>query len=65
MKKILNFIKESRIEVVNRTSWPGFTELMANSIAILVTLFLVALFIFGVDAASSGLMRLIYGFISG
>ncbi len=60
MKKIVNYIKESYVELVHKVSWPTWPELQSSSIIVLVASVFIALIIFGMDTVFNESMRLVY-----
>lgn len=60
MKKIITTIKESYDELVHKVSWPTYSELSSNAIAVLSASLLIALVVFGMDFCFQHLMQFIY-----
>ena len=61
---LFQFINECKEEVLYKTTWPTFNELMANGVVILVTILLVALVLFIIDSIASQTVYGIYNAIS-
>lgn len=61
MNKIVNYVKESYSELVNKVSWPTTAEVTSSSIVVLSASIIIALVILVMDMAfGKGLMPLIY-----
>ncbi|GHE23606.1 preprotein translocase subunit SecE [Sphingobacterium griseoflavum] len=64
MAKVLDFFKESYIEVTEKVTWPTWAQLQNSAVVVLVASILIALLIFVMDKASSNLLELLYGITS-
>ena len=66
MKKIINYVKESYYELVNKVSWPTLQEVTSSSVVVLTASVIIALVILVMDlafgASKFSLMQLIYSF---
>lgn len=64
MKKIINCVKESYYELVNKVSWPTLQEVTSSSVVVLTASVIIALVILAMDmafgASKFSLMQLIY-----
>ena len=61
MKKIINYIKESYAELVNKVSWPTRQEVTNSSVVVLSASVIIALVILVMDLIfGTALMPLIY-----
>ena len=60
MAKIGNYIKESTDELLNKVSWPTWSELQSSSVVVLIASVIFALIIFVMDSTFSRLMKEIY-----
>jgi preprotein translocase subunit SecE len=49
MAAIIEFVKESYIELMTKVTWPTFKELQSSSVLVLVTSVIIALLIFAMD----------------
>jgi preprotein translocase subunit SecE len=56
------YIKESYDELMNKVSWPSWSELQNSSIVVAIASAIIALIIFGMDQAFSSVMNLFYSF---
>lgn len=68
MAAIIEFVKESYIELVTKVTWPTFKELQSSSVLVLVTSVIIALLIFAMDYifginSSNSLWKGVLGFI--
>ncbi len=53
MEQVLDYIKESYNELVNKVTWPTWPNLLSNTRLVLVASMIIALIIFLMDAVSS------------
>ena len=58
------YIKESYDELMNKVSWPSWSELQSSSIVVAIATIIIALIIYIMDSAFSNVMNLFYGFFS-
>jgi preprotein translocase subunit SecE len=58
------YIKESYDELMNKVSWPSWSELQSSSIVVAIATVIIALIIYIMDSAFSNLMKLFYGLFS-
>jgi preprotein translocase SecE subunit len=64
IKKTKNFLQEVWIEVnprVGKVSWPAKKIILGSTIVVLITVSIIALYIFIVDMISAGIMGIIIG----
>ncbi len=61
MSKFRTYIQESYDELVHKVSWPSWNELQQTTLIVLVSLAIITALIFGMDAASEAVMKLVYG----
>jgi preprotein translocase subunit SecE len=61
MSKFGSYIQESYDELVHKVSWPSWNELQQTTLIVLASLAIVTALIFGMDAASEAVMKLVYG----
>ena len=62
MTKISGYIKESFHELVNKVSWPTWSELQNSSIVVAIATIIIALIIYFMDSIFSNLMKIFYSF---
>ncbi len=60
MEKISLYIKESYNELINKVTWPTWTELQSSTILVLVASLMIAAAVFVMDAISKNVLDLIY-----
>ncbi len=58
------YIKESYDELMNKVSWPSWSELQSSSIVVAIATIIIALIIYMMDSAFSNAMNLFYSFFS-
>ncbi len=63
MSKVVNYIKDSYDELVNKVSWPSARELANSAVVVLVASLLIALIIFAMDKAIRVVMEFIYSLL--
>ncbi|SFS92529.1 preprotein translocase subunit SecE [Sphingobacterium wenxiniae] len=64
MANVLNFFKDSYVEITEKVTWPTWSQLQNSAIVVLVASIIIALVIFVMDKASSNLLELLYGITS-
>jgi preprotein translocase subunit SecE len=64
MSSFSTFIKESYNELVNKVSWPTWSELQESSVIVLISSIIIALVVFAMDSAFSKIMELIYQLVN-
>ena len=60
MRKFINYLKESFVELTKKVAWPSWDKLQNSAIVVMVASVIFALVIFGIDSIIERLMRLIY-----
>ena len=60
MRKFINYLKESYVELVKKTTWPTWDKLQSSAILVMVTTVILAVALFVVDYAFQTLMTAIY-----
>ena len=61
MKKVVAYIKESYDELVHKVSWPTYSELSSNAVAVLYASLIIALLVFLMDLCFQNFMeKIIY-----
>jgi preprotein translocase subunit SecE len=69
MKKIVNYVKESYVELIQKVSWPTFAELQNSALVVFVAALIIAAMVFVMDmgvgvhgsSAWKGVLGYIYG----
>jgi len=60
--KLTNYFTEAYTELVQKVSWPTWSELRSSAIVVLVASLIIALLIFGIDVTFRGFMKVVYSF---
>lgn len=60
MAKFGTYIQEAYDELIHKVSWPSWDELQQTTIIVLVSLIIITLVIFGMDAAGEKVLTVIY-----
>lgn len=60
MRKFINYVKESFVELTQKTTWPTWDKLQSSAILVVVTTFVLAIMLFVIDFAFQHLMTAIY-----
>jgi preprotein translocase subunit SecE len=64
MSKIGLYIKDSFNELVNKVSWPTWSELQNSSIVVAIATVIIALIIYFMDSIFSNFMKIFYSFFN-
>jgi preprotein translocase subunit SecE len=62
--KIINYIKESYSELVQKVSWPTRAELTNSAVVVLIASIILALIVWLMDISFERIMKFIYGLLS-
>ncbi|MBP6609589.1 MAG: preprotein translocase subunit SecE [Paludibacter sp.] len=62
--KIINYIKESYSELVQKVSWPTRTELTNSAVIVLIASIILALLVWVMDLSFESIMTFIYDKLS-
>lgn len=60
MSKLRTYIEESSDELLNKVSWPTWSELQSSGIVVMIASIIISLIIFLMDSTFSRLMEYIY-----
>jgi len=60
MNKISTYFSESYKELVEKVTWPSWTQLQQSTVIVLVATALITVVVFVMDAISKGLLNLVY-----
>ena len=60
MRKFINYLKESWVELTKKVTWPSWSKLQSSAVLVLVATFILALVVFVMDFAFQHLMEFIY-----
>lgn len=61
MNKVKDYILDTYNELVNKVSWPAWSDLQNSAIVVMVASLIIALTIYAMDSAFSQLMKVVYG----
>jgi len=61
MAKVLDFIKDSYVEITEKVTWPTWSQLQNNAVVVLIASVIIALVIFVMDKAASQVLEMLYG----
>jgi preprotein translocase subunit SecE len=64
MNKVATYFRESYKELIEKVSWPNWSELQQSTVIVLVATLLITFVIGIMDIISSSLLHLIYSFFS-
>ena len=62
--KIINYIKEAYLELVQKVSWPTRAELTNSAVVVLIASIILALIVWLMDLGFENIMKFIYGQMS-
>jgi preprotein translocase subunit SecE len=60
MSKLTEYFKSSYDELVNKVTWPTWSELQESTIIVMIASLIIALIIYVVDIAGSGALGFFY-----
>ena len=60
MRKFINYLKESYVELTKKTTWPTWDKLQSSAILVMVTTAILSLVLWVVDLAFQSVMTAIY-----
>ena len=64
MAKKESYIKSSYDELVNKVSWPSWSELQSSTIVVAIATIIIALIIYIMDSVFSNVLNVFYSFFS-
>jgi preprotein translocase subunit SecE len=64
MNKVATYFRESYKELLEKVTWPNWTQLQQSTVIVLVATLLITLVIWVMDMVASGLLKFIYSFFS-
>jgi preprotein translocase subunit SecE len=62
MNKITTYFRESYRELLEKVTWPSWTQLQQSTVIVLVATLLITLIVWIMDLISSSILHLIYSF---
>lgn len=60
MANVVEFLKESYIEMVEKVTWPTWSELQNSAVLVLVASIIIALLVAGMDYGVGNILKLFY-----
>jgi preprotein translocase subunit SecE len=60
MRRFINYLKESFVEMTKKVAWPTWDKLQSSAILVMVASAIFALVIFAMDKVIEAAMKLIY-----
>lgn len=63
MSKVVEYVKESYDELVNKVSWPTWSELTSSAIIVLISSLIIALVVFLMDLGFKKGLEQIYFYL--
>ena len=60
MRKVINYLKESFVELTKKTTWPTWEKLQSSALLVMVTTVILALALWVIDLAFQKVMTAIY-----
>ena len=64
MNKVTHYFKESYKELIEKVTWPTWTELQQSTVIVLVATFLITALVYVMDILSNGVLKFIYSLFS-
>ncbi len=61
MSKLKVYLQETYDELVNKVSWPTWSELQNSAVIVMVATFIIAIVVFLMDVSLKSIMEVIYG----
>jgi preprotein translocase subunit SecE len=64
MNKVATYFRESYKELLEKVTWPNWTQLQQSTIIVLIATMVITLIVWVMDMVASGLLKFIYSFFS-
>jgi preprotein translocase subunit SecE len=64
VNKVTNYFKESYRELMEKVTWPTWSELQQSTVIVLVATILITLLVGVMDVFSNGILKFIYSLLS-
>ena len=64
MNKVTNYFKESYKELMEKVTWPSWSELQQSTVIVLVATLLITLLVGVMDVLGNGVLKFIYSLLS-
>jgi preprotein translocase subunit SecE len=62
MNKITTYFRESYRELLEKVSWPSWSELQQSTVIVLIATLVITLLVWLMDVIASSILHLIYSF---
>jgi len=60
MNKISTYFRESYKELMEKVTWPSWTQLQQSTVIVLVATLVITIIVYVMDILSSGILKFIY-----
>ncbi|HYF29770.1 MAG TPA: preprotein translocase subunit SecE [Chitinophagaceae bacterium] len=64
MNKVTTYFSESYKELLEKVSWPTWTQLQQSTVIVLIATIIITAVVWVMDLASNSILKLIYSFVS-
>lgn len=64
MNKVATYFSESYKELMEKVSWPTWTQLQQSTVIVLIATIVITAVVWVMDLASNSLLKLIYSFFN-
>jgi|TARA_Y100000816_G_C25600591_1_gene321889 preprotein translocase subunit SecE len=64
MSKMISYLKEAFSELLNKVTWPSWSDLQNSSIVVAIATLIIALVIYLLDTTFSNILDLYYSFFA-
>jgi len=64
VNKVTNYFKESYKELMEKVTWPSWSELQQSTVIVLVATLLITAMVYVMDVFSNGVLKFIYSLLS-
>ena len=61
MRKFFNNLKEIKDEMLNKVSWPTWSELTESAIVVSIASLIIAVVVLAMDLSFENILKLVYG----
>lgn len=60
MKKLVNYFKETYDELINKVSWPTWSELQSSAVVVSIASLIIAIVVYLMDVTFSSVLKQFY-----
>jgi preprotein translocase subunit SecE len=60
MKKLVNYFKETYDELINKVSWPTWSELQSSAVVVSIASLIIAIVVYLMDITFSSVLKQFY-----